>query len=198
MLAFFLTALSYACAAQGRLGYIDTVSAERPFYYYYAICGLGSNFGNILPMVQIKGNTMVYKLNQNTYYGKPEKEPDTICVVQLPDIVIDSLVSLVLGTKDSSSFDSDPMVMSGSVCDMAIAVGRDTLSYELLNTTNEITERTLEILNTYLPAEHRFSDRRYMIKDAKAAWKEMREKEDKENTDKKKQPATKGTPYQWK
>lgn len=160
VLVLCFATLANICAAQSRLGYIDTVSAERPFYYHYVMCGLGSNIGSMMPNMTITRQTLICLDKQNSYHNKPDKEPDTICVVTISKGAVDSIVGLVRGLKDSSYFNWNRAIMSGIDNYLIIATGADTVTYHLTNTANEITWHSLEIINPYLPAEHRFSDSR--------------------------------------
>ncbi|MBS1594268.1 MAG: hypothetical protein JST90_08070 [Bacteroidetes bacterium] len=198
VLVLCFATLANVCAAQSRLGYIDTVSAERPFYYHYIVAGLGSGLGHMLPNMEIKGHTLTYKISQNSYWGKPDKVPDTIFIGQVPSFVIDSIVSLVKGVQDSDYFDSNPLVMSGVFNDLKIAVGLDTVEYELMNTTNELTQRTLEMLNPYLPADLKWENSRELIKEEQDAWKQLLADEVNDSIPPKKKSHKKQKPYQWK
>jgi hypothetical protein len=128
----------------------------RDFYLYYGFAGLGSNIGKMEPTLRINGTEFRYTLEQNSNWGdqKPE-DPQLICTGKIRTSSIDSILSLVSPLKDTSIFKSNPDIMSGGIYDLTIASGRDSLNFELINTFDSVPLKIINILNPYLPSEHK-------------------------------------------
>jgi hypothetical protein len=146
-----------------------------PFYLYYCFAGLGFNMGSMEPTLQVWGTKFLYTYEQNSYYGQRDKQPDTILQGNLKQASIDSIIELVKDMKDTSFFESNPCIMSGGIHNMSIAIGEDTVGYEMMNTMDTTVLKVIKILNPYLPGDKKIWADEDLIKAERDCWKYLME-----------------------
>lgn len=140
----------YGQSLASRSGH-PNVPATPAFYLYYGQAGLGSNLGDFEPTINIRGSNLEYTLQQNSWFGKRSNRIETICVTAFRQSSIDSIIDILKNVKDSSIFESNFCVMSGSIYYLTISDGVDTTRFSLMNTFHYTALKITNILNTYLP-----------------------------------------------
>ncbi len=143
----------FTCIGQNKNG--SSLEKYSSFSMYYSFAGLGSNMGHMFPTLRIHGTNFTYTKEQNSYYGKPDLKPDSICKGTLRTSSIDSILSLVKAVKQRSTFLSNDGVRSGGIYNMSIVNGKDTVGYEMMNTFDWIPLKIVAIINQYLPMDNK-------------------------------------------
>jgi len=161
-------------AAFGQADFAVQVATKKistpTFYLYYGEAGLGSNMGDFLPTIRIKNGVLLYTYEQNSYWVTKENRIDTICITQVRQSSIDSILYLIQDIKDSTINEFNHCIMSGSIHSMTITDGIDTTAFSLMNTFDYTALKITHILNTYIPADKKLYVNEQMIKDAEDCW----------------------------
>lgn len=155
------------------------------FSLYYNYAGLGSNMGSMQPVIRINETHLVYTYEQNSYYEKKTKQPDTICMVELRNVSIDSIIAIVKPLGDSTVYETNPCIMSGGIHRLAVIVNNDTTDFTLHNTFDRTALQITRILNAYLPMDKKIWAGEHEIIECEKCWVSLRKKWDKEKEGKK-------------
>ena len=159
------------------------------FSLYYGFSGLGSNLGSFQPTIRIKGTTLVYTYEQNSYWGEKSKRVDTVSIRSFRQSSIDSITEIVKDLGDTSIREYNYCIMSGGIHFLSVTIGVDTTSFELSNTFDYTALKIANILNEYLPQDKQLWANEKMIKDAEDCWASLMKKVD--DKKKKKKPVKK-------
>ena len=120
------------------------------FELRYVICGMGSNLGNRFPVVQVSNNQLYLTNEQNSWIGEKSLLNDTIHVKSFRASSIDSIQRILSPLTDSSFYDTDPMIMSGTINYLTVTIDERTWKFTLHNGFDENAKKIVAILNTYI------------------------------------------------
>jgi len=134
--------------AQDKHNYTD-------FNLFYNYAGLGSGMGSMAPTFKVTGINFLYTYQQNSYYGEPDKNPDTLCIGTLRTSSIYSILNLVKNIQDSSIYETNVGVMSGGIHNIHVEHNTIDITFTLHNAYHPIAKKIVDILNTNIPIEHR-------------------------------------------
>ena len=121
------------------------------FSLHYSYAGLGSGMGSMQPTFKITGKDYVYTYQQNSYYGQPDKQPDTLSTGRLRSASIDSILHLVNQTRDTLVYRSG-RILSGGLHVIAVSHNDKRILFELHNAFDSTAEKIVNILNSNIPA----------------------------------------------
>lgn len=127
-----------------------TVSPYDSFSVYYSFAGLGSNLGNMYPVLRVSGLSYRYTREQNSFMGKPDKEPIFIDSGFLRPGSADSIFSLVKDTRDTLVYRTNTGILSGGIHTVGVQWGSRHIRFSLHNAFDTIAGRIVHILNTNL------------------------------------------------
>ncbi len=119
------------------------------FELRYVICGMGSNLGNRFPVVQVSNNQLYLTNEQNSWIGEKSLLNDTIAIKSFRASSIDSIQRILSPLTDSSFYDTDPMIMSGTINYLTVTIDERNWKFTLHNGVDENAKKILAILNTY-------------------------------------------------
>ena len=111
---------------------------------------MGSNLGNRFPVVQVSNNQLYLTNEQNSWIGEKSLLNDTIQVKSFRTSSIDSIQSILSPLTDSSFYDTDPMIMSGTINYLTVTIDERTWKFTLHNGFDENAKKIVAILNTYI------------------------------------------------
>jgi hypothetical protein len=163
--------------------FAQTNKSKADFYFRYAVAGLGSNMGSLMPTLRIQNNRYVYTKEQNSYFGKRSKKKEFISSGSIRQSSIDSILLLIRGLQDSTVYKTNPCIMSGGITYITIANGADTTKFTLHNTSDYIVLKIVDIINPYLPKDKRLYESIEEIKNEEECWTSLRERIDKQKSD---------------
>lgn len=151
-------------------------TSNSSFRFYYSFAGLGSNMGSMQPTIRIKGTKLIYTYEQNSYYGKKTKRPDTTYITEIRQSSIDSILALIKDLKDSTIYETNPCIMSGGIHKMTIVANKDTTNFTLHNTFHRTALKISEIINQYLPKDKNIWATEQDIIDCENCWTTMKKR----------------------
>lgn len=163
----------------GVVGFAQQTHNE--FYLYYASSGLGSNLGSMQPTLRIQGTNLYYTKEQNSFFKERTKENDSLFSCTITPSTIDSIYTLLGPIKDSTRFESNMCIRSGSIHFLSVAKGEDTLNLELMNTFDSTAAEVLRLVQHYLPKEHQLwvvDETPKLIREEKECWEYFRKRWD--------------------
>jgi hypothetical protein len=146
---------------------------DNSFSFYYSFTGLGCNIGSMQPTIKISGTNLTFTYEQNSYYVKKTKSPDTISVTTIRQSSIDSILTLVNDLKDTTIHETNLCTMSGGIHIMTISSKEDTTSFTLHNTFHRTALKISEIVNQYLPEDKKIWAKEQDIIDCENCWSAM-------------------------
>lgn len=120
------------------------------FELRYVICGMGSNFGNRFPVVQVSNNQLYLTNEQNSWIGEKSLLNDTIAIKSFRASSMDSIQTILTPLIDTSFYDTDPMIMSGTINYLTVTIDERTWKFTLHNGFDENVKKIVTILNTYI------------------------------------------------
>ena len=123
------------------------------FKLYYSTSGLGSGMGSMQPTFKVTGKNYVYTSEQNSYYGKPNKKPENICVGTLRTSSIDSILTILKDIKDTLIYKFNPGIMSGGIQNISVKYEKINVTFKLHNASDSTAQKIVDILNTNIPAD---------------------------------------------
>lgn len=121
------------------------------FKLTYMSAGLGSGMGSMQPTFRVTALNYIYTYEQNSYYGKPNELPDTICTGTLRMSSIDSIIGLVRDIKDTVVYRTTLGVISGGIQQISIAYNSIDLTFKLHNASESTAQKIVDILNSNIP-----------------------------------------------
>jgi len=128
----------------------------KDFKLYYSFAGLGSGMGSMQPTFRATGTNYIYTFEQNSFYTKPDKKPETKCKGMLRRSSIDSIISLVKGIEDTVVYKTNAGIMSGGIHNVSVTYGKKKVSFQLHNAYDSTAQKILDVLNSNIPdAEER-------------------------------------------
>jgi hypothetical protein len=123
------------------------------FKLYYSYAGLGSGMGSMQPTFRATGASYIYTFQQNSYIGKPDKQPETKCRGILRNSSIDSIINLVKDIKDTLIYETNASIMSGGIHNVSVIYGKINITFKLHNASNKTARKIVDILNSNIPAD---------------------------------------------
>lgn len=123
----------------------------KNFELYYSYAGLGSGMGSMQPTFRIAKNEYIYTFDQNSFYTKPDRQPETKCKGKLRESSIDSIINLVKEIKDSLIYKTNSGIMSGGIHKLSVTYGKRKLTFQLHNAYDSTAQKILDILNSNIP-----------------------------------------------
>ncbi len=171
LLLFVLTILSSCDPSSNHQDQLKNLTPRHStFYLSYALVGLGSNIGSMQPTIKVKGTQLLYTYEQNSYLGERTKKADTVLIQTFRTSSIDSIIDLVKDLGDTTIFNFNPLIMSGGIHLLTIAIDRDTIRYQLKNTFERTALKVMDIINSNLPSKEQLGATEQLIKDEEDAW----------------------------
>ncbi len=133
----------------------NTKDSEKyeTFKLSYSYSGCGSGMGSMQPTFRVTGKTYVYTSEQNSYYGKPDKKPESICDGTLRTSSIDSILNIVKVIKDTLVYKTNVGIMSGGIHNISVQFEKTNLTFRLHNTSDPTAQKIVDILNSNIPAD---------------------------------------------
>lgn len=123
------------------------------FKLYYSFSGLGSGMGSMQPTFRVTGKNYVYTNEQNSYYGKPDKKPESICEGTLRASSIDSILNIVKDIKDTLVYKTNTSIMSGGLHNISVEYEKINVTFQLHNASDPTAKKIVDILNSNIPAD---------------------------------------------
>jgi hypothetical protein len=122
------------------------------FKLTYSCSGLGSGMGSMQPTFKVSGTDYMYTYQQNSFYGVPDKQPDTICIGTLRSSSIDSIVDLVKDIQDTIVYRTNLGIMSGAIQHLWVTHDNIEVTFKLHNANDTTAQKIVDILNSNIPA----------------------------------------------
>ena len=143
-----------------------SVCFGQNFKFLYTSVGLGSNLDRPPHLVvTISDSILSYFTYEKTKYKIGKKYKDTIWdeeqVVYRTEFRTssrDSIIAHLEHLKGKYIFNTNPRIMSGAIYQFYIAATEWCVEFSLKNTTDSITVLISDIVNFYLPADHKIPD----------------------------------------
>lgn len=151
-IACFFSGVLFFCACGVNNHNTDTPNNHPGFQLYYSYAGLGSNMGKMYPVFRVEGNNYTYTLQQNSFYGKPDKEPELVSKGVLRNSSIDSIIELANRVTDTMVYRTNPEILSGGIHSISVSHNNKKVSFSLHNAYDSIAGKIVNILNTNIPA----------------------------------------------
>lgn len=121
------------------------------FKLYYSYAGLGSGMGSMQPKFRETGTNYVYTFEQNSFYTKPDKQPEPRYNGILRNSSIDSIINLVKDIKDTLIYKTNAGIMSGGIHNLSVSFGKINVTFQLHNAYDPTAQKILDILNSNIP-----------------------------------------------
>jgi hypothetical protein len=138
------------------------------------------------PKIDINGDELTLTIQKKSGYYSVKKYDNYIDTIWRKEEVhykikirsssVDSIIKLVNNLRDTTIFESNPCIMSGGIHLITIAIGGDTVKYELMNTFDITALKIATIINSYLSDQNRIWATEKLIKDSEDCWAEMRKR----------------------
>lgn len=164
MALLFLVLYSYnpgqgSCADPADIGSANSESSLNnnedkysDFKLTFLYAGLGSNFGTMQPVLRVEKNKYTYTREQNSFYTKPDKEPELIATGEFRSSSIDSIISIVKDLTDTAVYKTSTGILSGGIHSLLIHYNNRKISFELHNAFDTTVQQIVDILNSNLPS----------------------------------------------
>jgi hypothetical protein len=128
--------------------------AKDPLRIGYISAGLGSGMGLIQPTFEVNGSKFIYTFEQNSYYGEPHLEPDTLCIGTFRQSSIDSILNIAATIDDTLVYRTNIHIMSGGIVYVWIKTGDINLTFQMHNAFDTTAQKIVDVLNTNIPTPH--------------------------------------------
>ena len=129
------------------------MNTYEAFTLYYSYSGPGSGMGSMQPVFRVTGTRYVYTLEQNSFYGSPDKKPEAVCEGTVRNSSIDSILSILSNINDSIVYKTNTAVMSGGVHTISVRYNKIHLTFRLHNHSDPDAEKIVDILNSNIPED---------------------------------------------
>ena len=123
------------------------------FELYYSYAGLSSGMGSMQPTFKVKGDSFVYTIEQNSYYGKPDKKTEYLCEGTLRILSIDSILNILKDFKDTLVYKTNVDIKSGGIHNIYIKYKKINVTFRLHNASDSTAQKMVDILNSNFPAD---------------------------------------------
>lgn len=131
----------------------NTQEEKDNFEFYYSYAGLGSALGSKGPVFKVNGTFFTMTKEQNSFLGEQTLSPDTLCIGEIKQSIIDSALFLIKDYKVDSVYRTNPSIISGGIHHVSIHNDTTNLSFTLHNASHPLAVQLINLFNQDIPKD---------------------------------------------
>lgn len=127
---------------------------EDGFQLRYSFAGLGSNMGSSFAGFKLEGNHYEFVTEVNSCYDGQSITPKLEFEGDLPDEIMDGLMTIFNEMPDTSIYETNLSVMSGGVHTITMGSAVKMVKFTLHNANHPKAQQIVDLINSGLPKDY--------------------------------------------